>query len=372
VLDGDADVDDWPLPTPVVRAVADALSGPASMAVHRRALSVAGVDDRAVTFVGWLADRRSDPPAEGVALVRTVESMLVTTLSAAATRALRPVEGVGVRTGRARVATPHPAAVAAGARRALPAVADAYDRLVDVPGAGTGTSTGMSPDWATARTALRAGLDGETVVPRRRDGSAVDVVDVGDAAFRTADHVVVLGLSAGSFPRRPRRPAFLHRAVRDALARRPGDVPFLHLDGEATTYERDLDAYANALGTVAGSARPRVTLVRPYKDANGRDVAASPFLDAVEFDARRRVGADEWTFADRAAPDPPKDRLRALARETDRPTGSDRDADDLRAVVADVDARTRRLAADRVERFRSYLAAQREEEGKTGKTGETR
>jgi hypothetical protein len=152
--------------------------------------------------------------------------------------------------------------------------------------------------------------------------------------------VYLLGLSAGVFPRSAPRHTYLGRPVRAALARDPGASPLLHLPSRRTRYERAVDAYETAL-----RAGDRVTLVRPYKDAEGRDRPPSPFLDAVERADERRVGVGEWPAADGQ-----RGRLRTVLSGADGRGAGGRTARDR------IDPASARETRRRVELFREHLA----------------
>ncbi|PSQ18227.1 hypothetical protein BRD00_05670 [Halobacteriales archaeon QS_8_69_26] len=294
----------WPVPPSAVQALRDRLGRGTDperpVAAWREVLgdgdggSEASVDvegDRTadpteigLALLDWVAAHRDAPPADGPALRDFLARLLDALADAARDRDRRRVGGIAVETGRARAAEKHPAYYVDRVREALPGAVEAHEFLRD--------ALDRPADWSTALAALRHGTGAESYGRPADDGTAVEVVDAGNAHFRRADRVFVLGLAAERFPRGPRRPAFVRGAVRDAVYRRASDHPFLYLDGEAAGYGRDLDAYEAALRT----AREGVTLVRPYKDLEGRDVPHSPFLDAVDLDpdARRRIDLGDW------------------------------------------------------------------------------
>lgn len=319
---------------------------------------------RTLAFVEWVDRHRGSPPADGTALGTTLDRLLDAAVVAAREREVRRIDGIAVETGRALAAEKHPVYGAERVQGAVPGAVDAYGVLcgaLDRPAA-----------WETALAAFRHGTGAESYGLPNDDADAVEVIDAGNAHFRRADRVFVLGLAAGQFPGRPRSPAFVRRAVREAVARRPTERPFLYLDGEAVGYGRDLDAYEAALR----AAREGVTLVRPYKDLEGRDVAHSPFLDAVEFEAadRRRIDLGDWVGVGAGPPGsgkktdweswddlwdalPPKERLRALARYADRPAGRGPGPEELERLAARIDDHeVRRRVRRRIARFRELTS----------------
>ncbi len=354
---GDA-TDPWPVSIETLDAL-DATLGrspdPRGLSELIEAVERHGGLDPVAGFLSWVRERSAAPPASGGALGEVVAALVDAYAAAVADRPVRAIEGVAVETGRARVAEKHPAFFAGRVRANVPAAARCYDWLAD--------ALDRSPDWETATEAVRRGIGAESFGLPRDDADAVEVVDAGNAHFRRANRVFVLGLAAGEFPARPRRPSLIHAAVRRAVYRQGGERPYLYLDSRPARYDRDLDAYAAALRV----GREGVVLVRPYKDADGRDVAASPFLDAVEVPAagHTRVGMGEWVPAlphegvdvsDRDAwtHSPHKERLRALAREANRPAGG-ADADTIRRLAGDLDPETSREVRARYDRLRAAI-----------------
>lgn len=333
---------EWPLSLAAVDDLRERLPGSASLAAHREAVAASDATG-AGEFLDWVARVTNDPPASG----REVRTTLVTAVDAHA-RAIRRdprrrVEGIAVETDRALALAEHPAGGATRVREAVDRrVEGAYDRLLALDGEG----------WATARTALRAALSAERHPPRT-DADAVELLPIGDPAVSAApvDHLVVLGLSAESFPRPAPRATLLHAAVREAVARGAAG-PAAHLDGETDRYRHDRAALGRALRAVAPDGR--VTLSRPYKDEEGRDVPPSPTLDALSVPERERerIALDEWSHDGVAGDGPPtpKDRLRALARGVG---GADRDR--LAALAAGTGPEDARRVLRRVQRFEERL-----------------
>lgn len=385
--DGSATAGDWPLSATAVQDVAAALRSrsPRPLDAWRSDLPGDGPFAAVQAFLAWVDERRDSPPGDGQGLEALVDEVLAAHADRVGERAPRDRSGIAVDPDRATATEKHPLFHAGQVRTAAPAAGDAYDWLqtvLDRPAA-----------WATAATAVTTGLGTESYGLPDDDAGAVPVVDAGNAYYRRADRVYVLGLGAERFPRSPHRFAFLHRAVRAALYRGTARWPYLYLNGEAVQYERDLDAYEAALR----AADRGITLVWPYKDDEGRDRPRSPFLDAVDVDeaAHARIDLGEWVAfegkptaesgesgeieeptdpgtndgngdgdepAKRDAIDgsgddldhlAPKERLRTLARFADRPTGRGPPAEELDALAESVDPGDAERILEAVDRFES-------------------
>ena len=359
----DRDAEEWPPSLSAVERLRETLPDEAPPSAHRaRTESVADGAEaegetataHAVDLLDWVESLAASPPADGRELRATLVTATEAHAGAVRARAPRRPSGVAVETERALTTAEHLAGAAASVRTAVERRAEpAYERLQSVE----------EGDWETARLALRAALSDERRPPAT-DADAVELLAVDDpaAAVGDVDHLVVLGLSAERFPRAPPRPTLLHGAVREAVARGAAG-PAAFLDGETARYRRDVAALGRTLRSVAADGG--VTLSRPYKDDEGRDVPPSPVLDALTVPERRRerTALSEWTPAGdgtggvREAGDDrttPKDRLRALARHAGT-RAADREAlDDLAAGVDPADAR--RLLR-RVDRFAERLEA---------------
>jgi hypothetical protein len=378
--DGDEDRD-WPLSPSTIRNLEALFGRDGTKPFPARRSTAADADPSVVpasveAFLAWVDRRRSSPPGDGAQLRALCSTLLDAYVAALRDEPVRTIEGVAVETGRARVAAKHPAHGAARVREAAATAARTYDWLVG--------PLDRRPGWQTAVAAVREGAGSETYGLPPEDADAVEVVDAGNAHFRRADVAFVLGLAAERFPRTPRRATFLHRSVRDALHRRREERPFLYLDGRTPQYERDLDAYASALSV----ARERVTLVTPYKDEEGRDVAPSPFVETLSVPERRhtRVDVGDWIAlgdGPRRGPDDPgsdtnsdhpdrdgetgtkwkrleerlsdKECLRAVAHLSDRPAGRGPDRATLSRFADRVDdPEDRRRVRRRLDGFERY------------------
>jgi hypothetical protein len=347
----------------------EALPDEGSLSAHRERVesaeavsgALSGVPEREVSlvvdFVDWVESLAGSPPVDGRELRATLVAAVEAYAGAIRERAPARPAGIAVETDRALATAEHPTGAAAHVRTAVERRAGAaYDRL-----------RGVEKGWEAARTALRAALSVERRPPAT-DADALELLAVGDpaAAVGEVDHLVVFGLSAERFPRASPRSTLLHRAVREAVAR--GEAgPAAVLGSETARYRRDLAALARTLRSVAAGGR--VTLSRPYKDEEGRDVPPSPILDALTVPERHRerIALSEWTPADGTATatdvggdgvaTTSKDRLRALARHAETRTAARETLDDLAAGVDPGDAR--RLLR-RVDRFAERLESEDE------------
>jgi ATP-dependent helicase/nuclease subunit B len=375
-----ADPGEWPPSAASVRALGRLLErSPDGEPLDERRAALSAADrpfGPAGDLLAWVDARRGSPPADGDDLGALLAGIADARAAAVRDDDVRTVGGIAVETRRARATAEHPAAEAARVAGAAPAAARTYDWLVGV--------IDEPRSWETALDAVRRGAGSESYGRPPIDADAVEVVDAGNAYFRRVDRAFVLGLAAERFPRTPGRPSFLHPAVRAAVHRRREEFPYLYLDGQAAQYERDLDAYEAALR----AAREGVTLLRPYKDDDGRDVAPSPFLDALSVPDERRTRVDLGDWVGLGAPDggdwdadadgsdgaegstpggpdldrvwpalSDKERLRALARYAGGPGGVP-DRETL-AALADrgCDPEDGRRVARRIDRFEAYREA---------------
>lgn len=339
---------EWPLDLATVDDLRETVPASASLATHRDAAAAADAA-QAGAFLEWVDRVARAPPPSGRELRATLVAAVDAHGRALRVKPGRQIGGIAVETDRARALAEHLAGSATRVRHAVKRrVEPAYDRLLALDGQG----------WTTARTALRAALSVERHPPRT-DADSVEILPVeGPAASATpVDHLLVLGLSAEAFPRPAPRATLLHAAVREAVARGAAG-PAAHLDGETDRYRRDRAALRRALRAVAPDGR--VTLLRPYKDEEGRDVPPSPVLDALSVPERdrERVGLEEWrhdrghgTDTARDGPPTPKNRLRALARGV----GGGADRARLADLAAGTDPGDARRVLRRIERFKRRL-----------------
>lgn len=107
-------------------------------------------------------------------------------------------------------------------------------------------------------------------------GSGIQVLEVVEARARTFDHLFLLGLDRGVFPRRVREDPLFPDVLRTAIAREGhGVLPDLPVKQRG----RDEEAY---LFAQLLSAAPAVTLSWRLTDADGRASAVSPLVASLE------------------------------------------------------------------------------------------
>lgn len=220
-------------------------------------------------------------------------------------------------------------------RSALDDVGRHYDRVQELFDA---------PDtWYEIGRAFSAVLGQQSYGKSHIDQYAVPVVDAGNAYFRDAEYVFLLGMDADEFPGEASTPTFLHRELRETVYRqaRSGETPYHHLDSRRSSFEEALDFYQAGLSTLATNAE--IQLYHSYRDERGNEIAWSPFIDLFDVTAERdasdrpvrRLSVGEWIpnpesntvaawedLADRISP---RERLRTLLYHAHREFVSDRD-----------------------------------------------
>lgn len=131
-----------------------------------------------------------------------------------------------------------------------------------------------SPSWTDVGETFTEALGGAGTGRSQNNAMAAQVIDAGNAYFRTAPWVIVGGLSAGEFPRTGTSGSLIPESVRTAVAGAAEDCPYLYLDCEAAQVARAVDEYVAALRC----ATERVTLLRPAGDGDGGEQAPSRFV----------------------------------------------------------------------------------------------
>lgn len=105
----------------------------------------------------------------------------------------------------------------------------------------------------------------------------VQVMEAGAAAYRGLDHVFLVGMQAGSFPTQPGSSPILEESEREALASHG-----LPLDSRVVWEDREQELFR----VLVAGAQQSLTLSYARLDELGRDVAASPFVEALSDVAR--------------------------------------------------------------------------------------
>ncbi|MFV2072633.1 MAG: PD-(D/E)XK nuclease family protein [Thermoanaerobaculales bacterium] len=146
--------------------------------------------------------------------------------------------------------------------------------------------------WKDLAPVLAGALQGAGAVGLGGEGGGAQVLTVMEARGRTFDHLFLLGLNRGVFPRRPREDAVLPEGVRRALT---AVLPEIPLAERSRIEERYLFAQV-----VASS--PRVTLSWRSVDADGKHCNPSAFLERLRLEERlpETVEATGDIFGERA------------------------------------------------------------------------
>ena len=268
------------------------------------------------------------PPTSGEALVDLFGSYLGTYVYQTVDHERTLYKGPAIDTTRTSLTETHPTSEAERVRNVLQDVGSHYDRvrnLFDAP-----------VSWREVGRAFSATLGGQSYGKSHLDQYAVPVVDAGNAYFRSADHLFILGMDAGEFPSDTGTPTFLHNDIRQHAyeSALEGEHPYHHLDSRASNYNEALDFYQAALATATASAD--ITLMHTYRDDRSNEIAWSPFVDLFDLDpedeserpvSRVSVGdwipsrdtdEERWTeLVDRIAP---RERLRTILYNAHRNT----------------------------------------------------
>lgn len=268
-----------------------------------------------------------DPPTNGEALVELFGSYLGTYVYRTVDHARTLYKGPAIDTTRTSLTETHPTSQAERVRNALQDVGAHYDRvraLFDVP-----------VSWNEINRALTATLGSQSYGKPHLDQYGVPVVDAGNAYFRSADHLFILGMDAGEFPGDAGTPTFIHNDVRQHAYERAieGEHPYHHLDSQASEYNEALDFYHAALSTATDSAN--ITLMHTYKDDRSNEIAWSSFVDLFDLDPDNeterpvsRVSVGDWlpkratdeSWTELAKRIAPRERLRTVLYNAHRNT----------------------------------------------------
>lgn len=170
------------------------------------------------------------------------------------------------------------AAALQAAREAVTGVAtwDRIDAVCGASGAPRGDELAAAFDAALRSANRRASTS---------DGAGVRVLDALQARAVPVDHLFLVGLHHGAWPREHREDVFLSDAIRARLRERTGRPISL-----ARLAERE---ESFLLGLLLSQARASVTLTRPRRDAEGRELAPSAFLRSLPFLAHGAAIEDE-------------------------------------------------------------------------------
>lgn len=245
-------------------------------------------------FLAWVGELADSTPHEGETVSELLRELTEEYIANTAGDPIRHSPGPGVDTTRTDVGKSHQTHLAREAvLGGLAKVRRYYDYLLELSLA--------TPSWSLAAQALGEALGQDQYGVSNRDGNAVSVVIPANTYFLEEDHTYVLGLGSGEFPRGSPRPIFLHERFYEAAwelteRRDDADSALLHAPSSEEAFQRELDDYEATLRTAQGE----LTLSRHRKDADGDEVAWSPFVDAVatgrdetESDYRR-IRQSQW------------------------------------------------------------------------------
>lgn len=282
-------------------------------------------------FLNWVDEQTVDPPRDGQSIETFLRNLLRTHELHVAARPVRTSTTPTVDSTRPDVNKKHQTAIVSRLDTNLDSVSSYFDISVDIDF--------REPSWALTAEALGQSFGNETFGLTDADGNSLQVVDAANAYFLEAEHVFVLGATAGDFPVDPSTPTFFHQEFYEhvwGLARDPLTapssldetiVPYLYFPSRDFQFRQDLDAYEAGISVTTDS----LTIVRHYRDSDGYSVAWSPFVDSLplkdEDDTVEHIQQGEWIpgpgwyrdWATTAMRAPMRDRLRlALFHLQDR------------------------------------------------------
>ena len=303
------------------------------------------------------------PPATGQELVDLFSSYLGTYVFQTVDHERSLYTGPAIDNTRTTLTEVHPTSEAELVRSALDDVGSHYDRvqrLFNIPAS-----------WKEVGRSFTTALGGQSYGKKHLDQYAVPVVDAGNAYFREARHLYLLGMDADVFPGEAPTATFLHNEIRravheDAVA---GERPYHHLDSRETVYGEALDFYQAALSTATPDAE--ITLVHTYRDERGNSVSWSPFVDLFNVGSDthddgliNRISVGDWIprpadkqeswgeLADKVAP---RERLRMVLYHAHRDNpGTDPcvETDDLVSIIDSLETQSlSSLILPRVNRY---------------------
>ena len=279
------------------------------------------------TFLSDIESLVGDPPVEGGSLVSLLESYLGKYVFQTVGHERAVYEGPAVDTTRSVLTETHPTSEAERIRADLESVGSYYDQIRRL--------FNVDPSWGEVTRALSAGLGGKSYGQKHLDQHAIRVVDAGNAYFREAQHVYLLGMDADEFPGEAPTSTFLHNDLRQAVheSARTGEAPHHHLDSRSTQYGQAVDFYQAGLMTATEEAE--ITLCHTYRDERGNNKAWSPFVDLFDLKEDEplvdrpveRVEVGDWlpkprttseSWVDVARRTAPRERLRTLLYQSYR------------------------------------------------------
>ncbi|WP_138007106.1 hypothetical protein [Halalkalirubrum salinum] len=287
--------------------------------------------DAVTVYLDTIEKLAETPPPDGNAVQSTFSPYLGTYVHQTVGHRRSLYEAPGVNTTRTAITETHATSLAELVRNKLDAVGTHYDRMQYLFDA--------KPSWDEVRRAFSTALGSDSFGASHIDAQAVPLVDAGNAFFRNAKHLFVLGMNAEEFPGKADTPTFLHTDLRQEVYNRAnqGKSPYTHLDNRATAYGEAVDFYQATLRTAESDAS--ISLVHTYQDQQGNDIAWSSFVDLFDIESEAdaasplvdRVGVGEWLPQPRNSEDKiteswdevirrtaPRERLRMLLYQANR------------------------------------------------------
>lgn len=314
---------------------------------------LAATDERVESFVTQLRDARTQPPnADTLAWLASLVDAYPAAVSTRLDVGAGPTFGTADGCRHAVHDDPRPTdQTRSEIRAALRMAADLRADLVDGAAA-----RAASQRWATFADLFVETIAGSGGGRSINDNDAARFVDAGNAYFRRAPHVIVAGLAETVFPTGNDLDDAFPTSLRTAVSRSAD--PFLHLDTKEAAVDRSRDRYGAALRC----AEERLTLLRPARDGDDRELSPSRFIRGLSLPDDRRLRFSAATHpVDGLVEDPGRprwldrtpetrgSRLRAVALHAGPSGSTDSDARlaEIAATLPDgVAERVTRTAAD--------------------------
>lgn len=310
--------------------------------------------DAVRTYLDTVDDLAGNPPHDGSELRERIRPFLGTYVYQTVDHRRALYKAPAIDTTRTAITETHATSLAERVRSQLDAVGSHYDRMREL--------FDVEPSWEEVGRALSSVLGSDSYGERHLDGQAIPLVDAGNAYFRNASHLFVLGMNADEFPAPAGTPTFLPASLRQRVYREAFDdtASYPHLDCRATAYGEALDFYQATLSTATSECS--ISLVHTYRDDQGNDIAWSSFVDLFDVEGEgesaaalvNRVSVGEWlprprrtgqytkeSWADVVARTAPRERLRMLLYQAHR-SRPDREPAitraDLETIVDSIDS----------------------------------
>lgn len=309
--------------------------------------------DAVNTYLDTAEELADNPPGDGDELQDYIGPFLGTYVYQTVDHRRSLYTAPAVDTTRTVITQTHPTSLAERVRSRLDAAGSQYDQLLEM--------FDSQSSWDEANRAFSSVLGSDSYGERHIDGQAVPVVDAGNAFFRNASHIFVLGMNADEFPGAAGSPTFLPATLRDEVYQEAmrAESPYPHLDSRASAYGEALDFYQATL--LAATSDASISLIHTYRDDQGNDIAWSSFVDLFDVESEgelaaslvERVSVGEWLPRPRVmesgteeswggvvARTAPRERLRMLLYQANRTQPESEPVitrSDLEIIVATLD-----------------------------------